>query len=366
MTNRDNESVFGALGRGQCWEDLSVAAEALAIGPDDDLACVTAGGDDALTLALERPRSITVVATTAAHRALLELKLAAVRTLDWHHYVAFLGARRGGDRVATYRRVLRPCLGDEARRLFDANERVVAGGVIHGGRVQRSWKRFRTALLPLIHNRATVEEFMTLADRDERARYYERAWDNRRWGVAFPAFAHRAVTSWWDSGRGRSPRRDRILLGEELLRRTRWAMIETCPRENHFLQYAMLGRYPDLERGPRYLRESVFAELRAASEVIRVVDGGARPDAWVSRGFSRLYLSSSLDGPGAVIGDAVLSALVGAARPGARLVYWTVAERRTVPGSLAASVTAAPILARALQQHDLAWIYGALHVDSVT
>src|SRR5205823_9361270 len=62
-------------------------------------------------------------------------------------------------------------------------------------------------------------------------------------------------------------------IGRSFLDRARRALVETGARDNHFLQYALLGGYPDLEHGPLYLRESRFDELRAATGDLRIVQG---------------------------------------------------------------------------------------------
>lgn len=359
--------VFSRIVYSQCWEDPVIAADGLALGEEDDLLCLSSAGDNVMALSLRRPRSITALDFSAAQNALLELKLAALRELSWYEYVAFLGARPSFDRVSVYRDRLRKELRDEVREYFDGREPELARGVIHAGRFQRYLSIFRGGILPLVHGRAVIEEMMTIGDRGGREEYYRRVWDNRRWRALFTVFFGRAVMA----RLGRDPAFfqyvDKKNVGRTFLDRARWALVETSPIENHFLQYAILGRYPDLERGPVYLRESNFEALRASTENIRIV----RSDLESFLGtlapgtLSALYLSDLFEWVAPDHHEAMLRAIVRASRPGARMVYWNLLVPRSRPESLAALIDTHPDEARALHQRDLAFVYGSFHVESV-
>jgi S-adenosylmethionine-diacylglycerol 3-amino-3-carboxypropyl transferase len=360
--------VFQRIIYSQCWEDPEIAADGLELGPADDLLTLASAGDNALALALARPRSILAIDFSAAQIALAELKIAALRALPWGDYAAFLGARPARDRLATYRTRIRPELGDDARAYFDASEAVLGGGVIHQGRFQRYLRIFRGAVLPLMHRRSTVERLFELDDRDDRARFYDRVWNNRRWRTLFTAFFGRAVMA----RLGRDPAFFRYVeerdIGEEFLRRTRRALVELSPRDNHFLQYALLGRYPDLERGPVYLRESRFEALRAGADAIRLVRGDLESQlALCGRGsISKLYLSDLFEWVSAAHHEAMLRAIAAVTRPGGRLVYWNLLVPRSRPDALAHLFDVHAERARELHARDLAFVYGGFHIESVT
>jgi S-adenosylmethionine-diacylglycerol 3-amino-3-carboxypropyl transferase len=359
--------VFSRIVYSQCWEDPEIAADGLALAPTDDLLCLSSAGDNVMALALRRPRSITAIDFSAAQNALLELKLAALRRLPWYDYAAFLGARPAFDRVAVYRDRLRGELRDEGRAYFDGQEAELARGIIHAGRFQRYLATFRAAILPLIHRRDVVEEMMAIEDRDARAAYYDRVWDNRRWRALFTVFFGRAVMA----RLGRDPAFFRYVerpdVGRTFLARARRALVETSPLHNHFLQYALLGRYPDLERGPVYLRESSFAALRAATDGIRIVRSDLESFlATLAPGaLSALYLSDLFEWVAPDHHAAMLRQIVRATRPGGRMVYWNLLVPRSRPEELAAQIAVHAEEARALHDRDLAFVYGSFHVESV-
>lgn len=359
--------VFQKIVYSQCWEDPVIAREGLELGADDDLLCLTSAGCNVMALSLARPRSIIALDFSSAQNALLELKLAALQHLSWGEYVAFLGARPSSRRLATYRNRIRPELRDHARDYWDRNRRILAKGVIHCGRFQRYLRTFRNAVLPLIHNRATVEEFMTLEDPAIRREYYEEHWENKRWRALFTVFFGRAVMA----KLGRDPAFFEYVeesnIGAMFLERARGAMLDSSPLENHFMQYAVLGRYPDLERGPVYLRESNFNTLRQTTQGIRIEQGDLEGFlSTLSAGaLSKLYLSDLFEWVSAEHHEAMLRAICEVTRPGGRFVYWNLLVPRSRPDALADLIDTHDDTARALHARDLAFVYGSFHVESV-
>ncbi len=362
-----DREVFQRIVYSQCWEDPEVAAEGLQLGPDDDLLCLTSAGCNVLALALSRPRSIIALDFSSAQNALLELKIAAMQSLSWGEYVAFLGARPSTRRVATYRNSVRPQLRDEVRAYFDRDETLIADGIIHEGRFQRYLRIFRRRMLPLVHRRSTVEDLMTIEDPAERERFYAETWDNRRWRALFTVFFGRAVMA----KLGRDPAFFKYVeetnIGAEFLERAKRAILRSSPLDNHYLQYALLGRYPDMERGPLYLRESNFETLRETSSAIQIRQGDLEsflgtlaPDS-----LSALYLSDLFEWVSAEHHEEMLQAIHRVTRHDGRLVYWNLLVPRSRPESLADLIAVHEEEAEALHARDLAFVYGEFHVESV-
>jgi len=359
--------VFQQIVYSQCWEDPDVARDGLELGAEDDLLCLTSAGDNVLALSLARPRSIVALDFSSAQNALLELKIAAIRHLTWHEYVAFLGARAGADRTKTYRTKLRSALTDDARTYFDHHQRAIAEGVIHSGRFQRYLQIFRRGVLPLIHSRSTVREMMSLEDPAERAAYYDEHWANRRWNKLFTAFFGRAIMA----RLGRDPAFFKYVeernIGAEFLERTRWALVETNPIENHFMQYALLGEYPDLSRGPVYLREANFASLRETVDTIDIRQGDL--EGYLSScdagDLSKIYLSDLFEWVDETHLEQMMQSICRVLRPGGRMVYWNLLVPRSRPDSMSHIIERHRAEAERLHGRDLAFVYGDFHVESV-
>lgn len=102
-----------------CWEDPRVDRAALEINDADRLLVITSAGCNVLDYLLDEPAHIFAVDINPRQNALLELKLAAIRRLDFETYFAMFGRGRLHRPRAVYRDKLRHDLSQPARRFWD-------------------------------------------------------------------------------------------------------------------------------------------------------------------------------------------------------------------------------------------------------
>src|SRR5215471_10648909 len=101
-----------------CWEDPRLDREALDLGPRDRVLVITSGGCNALDYLLEGPERIFAVDLNARQNALLELKLAGIRRLDYDTFFAMFGKGRLPGVRYIYESCLRPELSAPSRRFW--------------------------------------------------------------------------------------------------------------------------------------------------------------------------------------------------------------------------------------------------------
>lgn len=102
-----------------CWEDPRLDREVLQINHGDDLVLVTSAGCNALDYALDEPRRIHAVDMNFRQNALLELKLAAIRHLDFEQFFALFGDGGHPEFRTWYQRSLRRDLSTLSRSYWD-------------------------------------------------------------------------------------------------------------------------------------------------------------------------------------------------------------------------------------------------------
>ena len=102
-----------------CWEDPAVDRQALQLGPDDSVLVITSAGCNALDYALQGPRCIYAVDANPRQTALLELKLAGIRRLEFEDYFRIFGDGYHARFRELYRQRLRTDLSDFARTYWD-------------------------------------------------------------------------------------------------------------------------------------------------------------------------------------------------------------------------------------------------------
>lgn len=103
----------------QCWEDPRLDRVALKLTPQDRVVVITSAGCNALDYALAGAGHVHAVDMNSRQNALLELKLAAARTLDYEDFFQLFGNGRFPQWDKVYPGTLRGRLPEEARAFWD-------------------------------------------------------------------------------------------------------------------------------------------------------------------------------------------------------------------------------------------------------
>lgn len=111
-----------------CWEDPRIDKQVLNLGPEDDVLVITSAGCNALSYALEAPRSIHAVDMNHHQNAVLELKIAGIKELDYETFFKIFGEGHYDGIVPLYREKLRPRLSDSAQKFWDRQIRTYFDG----------------------------------------------------------------------------------------------------------------------------------------------------------------------------------------------------------------------------------------------
>jgi len=110
-----------------CWEDPRLDRQALNLGKDDTVLVITSAGCNALDYALLGPKAIHAVDMNPRQNALLELKVAGIRHLDYEQFFAMFGQGLYKQAPDLYRQTLRSALSPSARGYWDRHILSFAG-----------------------------------------------------------------------------------------------------------------------------------------------------------------------------------------------------------------------------------------------
>lgn len=298
-----------------------------------------------------------------AQLALVELKRAALRRLDYEDVLAFLGVRPSDDRPATYERLEKELSGD-ARAFWRERGGDIARGVVHAGKFEAYFRLFRTRIVPLIHTRLTVRKLLAEKDGAARRRFFRGTWDNLRWRMLFRVFFSRFMM-----GRlGRDPEFFRYVEGsvaDRILSRTRHALTVLPTHSNPYLDYIFTGNFPRVL--PRYLRRERFGAVREGAERIVLHLGPVQEAAQAhgAEGFDGFNLSDIFEYLDERTCASLYGELLGVAQGGARFAYWNMLVPRRCPSELAARVKPLHGLSKRFFGRDRAFFYSAFVVEEV-
>ncbi len=128
LADKLDQKVFDAiysraLVYNTCWEDPAVDRQVLHIGAGDRMLVITSAGCNVLDYVLLEPEQIHAVDANPRQNALLELKLAGIRQLDFEDFFAAFGRGYHPRFEQLYRGTLRPDLSPFARAFWDRRVR---------------------------------------------------------------------------------------------------------------------------------------------------------------------------------------------------------------------------------------------------
>ncbi len=116
--------IFNAVHRNNlvyntCWEDPRLDRVALDLRPDDTVVVITSAGCNTLDYALTGPKHIYAVDMNPRQNALLELKIAAIKNLEYEDFYRMFGQGRLPGAKTVYREKLRDGISDWSRKFWD-------------------------------------------------------------------------------------------------------------------------------------------------------------------------------------------------------------------------------------------------------
>ena len=364
MTASDIErrAAFTAIRYAQVWEDADILVEALRLKPSDTAVSIASAGDNAFAMLAEGCEQVIAVDLSPAQLACVRLRSAAYARLTHEAFLELIGSRASTRRRELLRDVAQGLPEDDQRfwaERADAVSRHGAGGI---GKFETYFRVFRDWVLPFIHNRETIDRLLQPRRADERAAFFDRHWNVWGWRALLRVFFSRTVM-----GRlGRDPAFfDHVegSVSDQVARLTRKALVDQDPAANPYLHWILKGCHGSAL--PRALREEHFDAIRTRLDRLdlrlepleTLVSQGVQADAF--------NLSDIFEYMSPEAHEGAYAAILSAARPGARLVYWNMMAPRRAPKSLSGRVRTDTELEARLRPLDKAFFYSDFIVEEV-
>lgn len=273
LKDRIDKTIFDALYSrslvyNTCWEDPAVDCQALALGPEDRVLVITSAGCNALHYALQGPARVIAVDANPRQNALLELKLAAIRRLDFEDFFALFGQGYHPSIRSLYRSRLRPELDRFAQAYWDRRIGWFCSRhgsfYFHGlaGFVARAF-RIYFGMRPELAR--PIEELFAATDLDSQREIYDQRIASGLWTPLIKWVLDRQLTM---SLLGVPHPQRRLVQSQHpggvsaFIREAVEYVFRHLPvRDNYFWRVYLTGSYTR-ECCPDYLKEAGFAALK--------------------------------------------------------------------------------------------------------
>lgn len=268
----------GRLIYNSCWEDPRADRALLGLGPDARIAMITSAGCNALDYLLDDPKEIHCIDINPRQNALLELKLAAIKSLPFDEFFQIFGRGSHPQFESLYQDILRKELSSSARQYWDAHQYYFKPRSMRGsfyfygasGDVAFFVRSFLRYLRPNLHRELlALLECDSLAEQSTRFERIEAKLFNPalQWLVrqpfllsllGVPRAQRDLITRQFDGG-----------VSAFVRAKLRHVFTKTDLRENYFWRVYLHGSYTR-NCCPNYLREENYARLQARLSRIRL------------------------------------------------------------------------------------------------
>ncbi len=254
-----------------CWEDPRVDRQALQLGPDDAIAMITSAGCNALDFALAGPRRVYCIDVNPRQNALLELKIAGIRRLDYPEFFALFSRGHVTGAAHLYHRRLRPELSRWARQYWDRHIRFFDGKGVRRSFYFRGTSgmfaflinnyidhvaKVRGPIDDLLNSRSIVEQRTIYTDQ-----LHDAFWTRfMRWAVAKDSTL--ALLGVPPPQRQQVERNYPGGIGQFIEDRLHAVFTKIPMHDNYFWRVYLTGQYTP-ECCPEYLKEANFLALKA-------------------------------------------------------------------------------------------------------
>ena len=180
-----------------CWEDPRLDRVAMQLGPTDTILVITSAGCNALDYALQNPAKVHAVDMNPRQNALLELKAAAIRGLEYEDFYQMFGEGYHPKVRQVYDEKLRPQLGAWASGYWDRFIRFFANPrrpFYFRGTSGAFARMINFYIDHVIHARGTVNRLLAANDLESQRAIYQSELKERFWSRSMRFFMGRDTT----------------------------------------------------------------------------------------------------------------------------------------------------------------------------
>lgn len=369
-----------------CWEDPALDRVALRFGPGDRVVVITSAGCNALDYLLAGAGEVNAVDVNPRQNALLELKVAALRSLGQADFFELFGTGYAPDAREMYHDALRQRLSPAAQRYWDRHIAFFQGKGWRRSFYYRGTSGFFAKLLMVKAGgiqrlRGPIEDLLQARTIEEQREIYEsrlapKLWNrSMRWFLARHATLSLIGVPW--------PQRNEIITQypggiARFIRDCVEAVATRLPfADNYFWRVYLQGFYtPDC--CPEYLKPENFERLRGGLlDRLRIHTGTVTGFLRQARaGLSKFVLLDHMDWMSWYFPQALIeewNAILEKARAGARVIFRSAGLRvryldplrvhyRGREQTLGGLLTYHPGLAADLHARDRVHTYGSFYI----
>lgn len=343
----------------QNWEDPESDQQALRIKAGESVMAITSGGCNVLGFLLYDPAVIYSIDINPTQSYILELKMAAIRCLDFDDFLSFSGLRKSTKRLFFYQQMV-PYLSKEAAQFWNSQQKLLGKGFIMNGRYER-FISLAAVFVNMLQGKKRVRGLFEEKTKGEQARYFDKVWNTRRFRFLFTLLFNKQMLAkrglvadyfHFDDG-SRS-------FAESFYNRSKKVLRDIPVKGNYFLSLYLLGKYRNEDELPPYLQKTKYNIIKSRLDRIHSFTAGAQDwiDTMPDQSIDCFALSNICELMSEKETTHLFGAVARSSRKNGRVVFRNLMIPREVPEKLRDIIVKDEELSSNLFQTDRSFVYG--------
>ncbi|MDQ2720065.1 MAG: BtaA family protein [Bacteroidota bacterium] len=341
------------------WEDPESDHAALKIKSNDTVLAITSGGCNVLGFLLSDPEVIYSIDINPAQSYLLELKIAAIKCLNFNEFISFAGLKENKDRLSLYNR-MKPFLSIGALEFWDGQQKLLTAGFIMNGKYER-FIRLAGKFINLLQGKKRVQGLFREKSKAEQEIYFDTVWNTKRFRYLFNILFNKRILAkrglvadyfHFDDG-SKS-------FAESFFNRSKKAFRNIPVKGNYFLSLYLLGKYSNDVEVPAFLRRENFELIKSRVDRIKIITAEAQGwiDTMPDGSIDCFALSNICELMSEKDTLRLFSAVYITARTGARIIFRNLMIPRDIPDELKSRIIKDETLSHHIYENDRSFVYG--------
>lgn len=348
-------------------EDWRTEERALQLKSGDHVLCITASGDRPLNLLHQECKKIVCIDANPIQNYLLQLKISAMKCLNYRDYLAFLGAIPGAGRLQTLQKLL-PEMDKEAAQFWSEHKKMIEKGVLYQGAVERLTKILATCAN--IVRGKKIKRLFAMDDLGKQRQFIDQEWDSRLWRKIFEYALKPFFTRFIIEDPGLINVGSSINPGIYLYERINASLRRDLAKKNLLLSLLLKGEVskeafsPYLtEGGTKVIRPRLNRLETRTTDVVEYLESLSGPT------FDAFSVSDVISYMNENNFVRLLRAIVKTAKPGARFCLRQFLSSHQIPDDLQPFFVRDHAIEKELEDNDNCFVYrfwvGAIDINSV-
>jgi S-adenosylmethionine-diacylglycerol 3-amino-3-carboxypropyl transferase len=343
----------------QNWEDPESDQSALKIKSNDAVLAITSGGCNVLGFLLFDPAIIYSVDINSAQSYLMELKIAAIKGLEFDEFMSFAGLHEHDDRLKLFDK-LKPFLSKEALEFWDRPNKIISHGFIMNGKYERFIK-LAGKFINLLQGKKRVMGLFTDKTKEEQAIYFDSIWNTKRFRYLFNILFNKRmlakrglVADYFHFDDGSKS------FAESFYNRSKKAFRNIPIKNNYFVSLYLLGKYRNDLEVPAYFKKENYEIIKSRVHRIKIITAGAQSwiDTMPAESIDCFALSNICELMSEKDTSRLFMAVYQTARVGGRVIFRNLMIPREVPEVLKDRIVKDEPLSRYIFENDRSFVYG--------